>query len=54
MKDSRLQVWAALCDDVRTGVADLQEEKQVQALIRVRTYMNWAISALADADHGTR
>lgn len=50
MKDSRLQRWAVLIDDVRCEVADLQEEKQVPALIRVRTYANWMLTALADAD----
>jgi hypothetical protein len=48
--DSRLQRWAVLVDEVRCGVADLQEEKQVPALQRVRTYANWMLTALADAD----
>jgi hypothetical protein len=50
VNDSRLQQWAALCDDVRSGVADMQDEKVVPSLVRVRTYMNWAIQALGEAD----
>lgn len=49
-KDSRLKRWAVLLDDIRCEVADLQDEKRVPALNRVRTYANWMLLALADAD----
>lgn len=48
--DSMLQRWSILVDEIRTELADLQEQKQVPALVKLRHYLNWSLRAMADAD----
>lgn len=48
--DSMLHRWAILVDEIRTELADLQEQKHVPALIKLRHYLNWSLRAIADAD----
>lgn len=46
----RLSEVGALIDDARCLVADLQAQKNHPALIDLRIYLNWALSALERAE----